>query len=347
MATDDLGVGVVVHAIALLELLMNRPHEVDRRLVVRQFGRDDDGERLDKHADTLLQRGTMVAAVADGQVKGAVLFDEPPDDDGKGGMHVAVHRDTVGGTESFDSMARHVDLDLGKVNTVGEREVGDRDDIGVGQHLVIPRFSLRHLCRILQLRLLVEGVVEGGHRLLLGLCAIKGSQKVAEEDGIRQSVSHNMMEVLEEPGALATGVDFQTIQVVGKKVEGSDALLEEVTVRLKVKSGNRDLHRGIVTAQLHQAAITVFQAGLDIAVGIDDQPEGVSQKGWGCLSEADGYRDVVLRGVAVQFPVYIDTALVGGQRVAVLFLVEVCKVDVGIGLLTTCRFSHESYCRIH
>ena len=84
--------------------------------------------------------------------------------------------------------------------------------------------------------LLVEGVIESGHRFILGLCAMKGGQQVAEEDGIRQTVAHDVVEVLEEPRLPSIGVDLQTIEVVRKKVEGSDALLEEVAVGLVVNS---------------------------------------------------------------------------------------------------------------
>ena len=78
-------------------------------------------------------------------------------------------------------------------------------------------------------------------------------------------------------------------------------------------------------------------------MGIDDQPEGFSQKGWGCLSEADGHRHIVLRSIAVQLPVYVNATLIGRQRITVLFAVEVGQVDVTIGLLTACRFCYVPY----
>ena len=189
--------------------------------------------------------------------------------------------------------------------------------------------------------LLIEGIVEGGYLFLTGLRTLEGCQQVAEEDGIRQAVRHDMVEVPEEPGASSAGIDFQAVQIVSKEIEGAYALLEEVAAGLAVEWSDRHLHRGIVAAQLYHAALVFGQAGLDVAVCLDDLPEGVGQQPGVGGFQADGHRHVVLRGVAVQLPVDIDAALGGGQRI--VFLPAPERGEVGAVLGTVCQLCHVAY----
>ena len=80
--------------------------------------------------------------------------------------------------------------------------------------------------------LFIEGVLKGCQFLLLNLHAGTCRQHVTEEDGIRQSVAHDVVEVLEQPCTALPRVQFHAVEVVAEEVEGSHTALEESLVRL-------------------------------------------------------------------------------------------------------------------
>ena len=102
------------------------------------------------------------------------------------------------------------------------------------------------------------------------------------------------------------------------EIEGSYPVLEECGVGLFGKRFHQDRHGFVVVSQLHDVALMLYEAGLEIRVGIDDLDKCVAELRCVATVEDIYPGNVILGGVAVHLPIEEHATLVLGDGIIVV-----------------------------
>ena len=169
---------------------------------------------------------------------------------------------------------------------------------------------LSKCCSRLKQLLVVLGKVEGGDGFLLWLLAIVGSKDFAEEQGGGHAVEDDVVDIHEQPDGSRALDDFDAVEVVVEQIERTDKLLEVAGVGLAGQNNIFDDGFRLVASLLSGLAVDHGKARLHIGMGVDDAAYGSGETRGVLVRELVGAGDVILQGVAVHFPVDVDTLLV-------------------------------------
>ena len=125
-----------------------------------------------------------------------------------------------------------------------------------------------------------------------------------------------MVYVKEQPCPSAVCEYLCTVQLVRKQIERLDMILEELGIRLCIERRYSDIGRFIVMRYLHDFSRDLRKSHLEITVRVKHCGNGIFQLVGRCIPEQVYRRHIVLRRIAVHFPVEIYAALVLGDGIA-------------------------------
>ena len=131
-----------------------------------------------------------------------------------------------------------------------------------------------------------------------------------QENVCGQTVEHHMMDVHKQVHCLGGLINDNAIEPVSKQVEGFHHLLEEVGLRFFVKLLQGDDGFLVIVTLLHHVTVGHHQAGLQVAVSLYRCLQGCHEALCVYLLKTVDKRYVVLRGVAVHFPIHVHAALI-------------------------------------
>ena len=117
--------------------------------------------------------------------------------------------------------------------------------------------------------LLVECEIIGRIAFIYQRFAGKCLHDILEEHALRQTVVHQMMEILKQIDLFPPTIDLQSVQVVLERIERAHTFLEECCVGFASKCGDTNNGWFPITAHLHHVSVTSHKARLYVAVRIN------------------------------------------------------------------------------
>jgi hypothetical protein len=127
-----------------------------------------------------------------------------------------------------------------------------------------------------------------------------------------------MVDIHEKVYLIFIGVDLKAIQYVVIEIEGSYSVLEESGVGLFTERFHQNLHGLLVATYLHHVALMLYEAGLEIRMGINNLDKCVTEFLCVATFKYVYFWYVILGGVAVHLPIEEYATLILGNGIIVM-----------------------------